>query len=261
MNKTNFHTHTLRCRHATGEDEEYVAAAVAHGFRTLGFSDHTPWPYPHELETDVRMDAAQLPGYVYSILSLKDRNRDKIELLVGLECEYFEEYMPWLREQVRTQALDYLIFGNHYAAPGAPYFGHHTVNREMMQQYVETSLRGMECRDFAYFAHPDLFMRAYPTFDALCEQASRAICERASRLGVVLEYNLSGFVIGAKHKKECYPHDEFWKIAADCGCTAIIGFDAHSPAALTRDADWSTAVAKLKKLGIKRIDRIEQARR
>ena len=41
----NYHTHTTRCLHARNTDEEYVRAALDSGFTTLGFSDHTPWPY------------------------------------------------------------------------------------------------------------------------------------------------------------------------------------------------------------------------
>lgn len=41
--KANYHTHTFRCKHADGEDKEYVEAAIKAGIKTLGFSDHCPW--------------------------------------------------------------------------------------------------------------------------------------------------------------------------------------------------------------------------
>ena len=41
----NYHTHTIRCNHASGTDREYVEAAIAAGFKTLGFSDHSPYYY------------------------------------------------------------------------------------------------------------------------------------------------------------------------------------------------------------------------
>ena len=40
MNKNNYHTHTTRCYHASGKDEEYVKAAIKAGIKELGFSDH-----------------------------------------------------------------------------------------------------------------------------------------------------------------------------------------------------------------------------
>ena len=45
MPKVNYHTHTARCMHAEGADRDYVESALAGGFTTLGFSDHTPWRY------------------------------------------------------------------------------------------------------------------------------------------------------------------------------------------------------------------------
>ena len=35
----NYHTHTTRCRHAAGSDEEYVRCAIDNGLQILGFSD------------------------------------------------------------------------------------------------------------------------------------------------------------------------------------------------------------------------------
>ena len=38
----NYHSHTSRCGHAVGTDEEYVKAAIAAGYQKMGFSDHAP---------------------------------------------------------------------------------------------------------------------------------------------------------------------------------------------------------------------------
>ena len=36
MLKRNYHTHTPRCEHAEGREEEYVRAAIGAGFAVLG---------------------------------------------------------------------------------------------------------------------------------------------------------------------------------------------------------------------------------
>ena len=61
--KTNYHTHTTRCMHATGDDEDYVLSAIKGGYRILGFSDHTPWKYRTDYVADMRMLPEELPGY------------------------------------------------------------------------------------------------------------------------------------------------------------------------------------------------------
>ena len=39
----NWHTHTARCKHASGTVGEYCAAAAAYGLADLGISDHVPF--------------------------------------------------------------------------------------------------------------------------------------------------------------------------------------------------------------------------
>lgn len=258
--KNNFHTHTYRCGHATGEDLDYVNSALRAGIAQLGFSDHSPWPYSGEYKPMVRMDLSQLDAYVYSVLSLRERYADQIDIRVGLECEYFEEFMPWLTEISEEKGL-YLIFGNHFPTSkmDAEYFGHSVKDPDHLDYYTETLLRGMEYPRFLYVAHPDLFMRAYPQFDRHCEEASRKICEKAAKLGLPLEFNIGGYQLGAdRGKAECYPHEGFWRIAADCGCSCIIGFDAHTNAALEREDNWKRALQTIQGLGLNRLESIDQ---
>ncbi len=257
--KTNFHTHTYRCGHAKGTDEEYVQSAIDARIEILGFSDHSPWPYKTEYRPNVRMDITRFDEYVYSMQSIKERYKDRIDIRIGLECEYFEEFMPWLTETLAEKGL-YTIFGNHFptSAPDAEYFGHSTKNAEHLDYYVETALRGMEYARFLYLAHPDLFMRAYPQFDEACAQASRKICEKAAKIGMPLEINLGGYEMSEEKHIDCYPHDAFWRIAADCGCTCIIGYDAHNPAVLARKDIWDRAMGTVKSLGLKRYESIDE---
>ena len=70
MIKANYHTHTARCGHAIGTDEEYVQAAIQAGLKTLGFSDHAAYPTPC---TGLRMNIEQIPDYYQSIRSLQEK--------------------------------------------------------------------------------------------------------------------------------------------------------------------------------------------
>ena len=47
MQKFNLHTHTFRCGHASGTDDQMVLSAIEAGFEQLGFSDHMPYPELH----------------------------------------------------------------------------------------------------------------------------------------------------------------------------------------------------------------------
>ena len=68
--RTNYHTHTTRCLHATGSDEEFVLSAIKGGYQELGFSDHTPWKYHTNYISGMRI-LSRLP-------SLAERSHSRI---------------------------------------------------------------------------------------------------------------------------------------------------------------------------------------
>ena len=99
----NYHTHTYRCHHASGDVEEYAAEALKGGAEILGMSDHTPLP---DRRWDwVRMAPEDLPGYIAAI----DAAREKfpmLKILKGLECEYDAPYGDYYRELRETYAYE-----------------------------------------------------------------------------------------------------------------------------------------------------------
>ena len=235
----NYHTHTWRCMHAQGTEEEYVRTAIAAGFKVLGFADHTPWPYESGYVSHMRMRLDQFQGYLDTVSDLRTRYAGQIRIPVGLECEAFPRYMGWLRD-IKAQHLDYLILGNHYdltdegahdvfSDAGGFYFGRST-EPEQIRRYGKRTLAGMETGLFDCVAHPDLFCHTYRRFDADCAAVSRDICQAAEALDLPLEYNLLGIQYHARMQEAGllgYPCPRFWEIAAQYKIKAIVGFDAH----------------------------------
>lgn len=88
MDKTNYHTHTKRCKHAIGEDREYIECAIKNGFKVLGFSDHCPFIY-NGYTSFMRMNPEDVEGYFYFLTNLKAEYKKEIEILIGFEEEYF----------------------------------------------------------------------------------------------------------------------------------------------------------------------------
>ena len=71
---TNYHTHTTRCGHAEGTEEEYILTALRCGYKVLGFSDHTPWAYATPgFVSRIRMLPSQLDDYVLTLRRLRRR--------------------------------------------------------------------------------------------------------------------------------------------------------------------------------------------
>jgi len=258
--RANYHTHTPRCFHASGTEEEYAQAAILHGYDVLGFTDHGPWPFEDGFRSGIRMTCAQLPEYIQAVRSVKKAHQNELQVLCGLELEQFPQYIPWLKDAIKEYQLDYLILGNHYDTheKGSVYFGS-CKTKEHVRRYAKMTIEGMETGLFLYVAHPDLFLSGYMEFDDVCEQASRALARASRDLNVPLEYNLLGIRKSTERPARGlgYPYERFWEIAAEEGCSAVIGIDAHHPWQLRDPELFDLAATHLKHLGIHRLETLD----
>lgn len=246
--KVNLHTHTARCGHASGADEEFVLAAIEAGFIRLGFADHTPFPYEDGYLNSSKMRIEELEGYIQSVLFLKEKYQDQIEILLGLECESVPRFFPYLKEISRN--MDYLLLGNHGDWSVGETYTATLKEPQQLEKYVQTAVEGMESGLFLYLAHPDLMLCSYPEFDDAAKDLSRQLCREANRLGMPLEYNLYG--LQKKVKPGClgYPYTPFWEIAAEENVVACVGVDAHRPENFLK-SDFLGAQNLLRSLGIR----------
>ena len=259
---TNYHSHTPRCMHATGSEEAYVLRAIDAGYAVLGFADHTPWPYKTDFVAGMRMRLNELDGYVRTVRALRSKYADRISIRLGLECEAFPEFYPWLREIREEKGIEYFLLGNHYDTNDelhGAYFGRCS-DAKQVRRYAETTVAGMESGLFAYLAHPDLFLEGYPRFDAEAERACRELCEAAKRLDMPLEYNLLGRQRAGRDRARGgygYTTREFWEIAAETGNRAIIGVDAHAPEQLDCERDYRAARKLLQGMGVEILETLD----
>lgn len=256
MKKYNYHTHTARCFHAKGEDEQYVLAAIEAGFEEIGFADHSPWDFDGYV-SHMRMHKDEFKGYCDSINHLKEKYKDKISVKLGLECEYFPKYMPWLKEKIEEYGIDYLILGHHFGTdePGHKYNGD-LKEKEDLEIYKNDILEALDTGLFSYVAHPDIFMRGYDLFDEKCEEISRAIIKKAIETDTPLEYNLLGFKHSVNDGKEGYPYPDFWALVSEYKPKAVVGIDAHSPESFFEEDVFRKGYENLAALGIEVTDKI-----
>ncbi|MDD2429295.1 MAG: histidinol-phosphatase [Eubacteriales bacterium] len=250
----NFHSHTLRCGHAVGTERQYVEAAIASDYTALGFSDHSPWPGIHSPR--MRMDLVQLPDYLRVVRELGNEYGGRIDIHVGLECEYYPALSGWLRETKQANNLEYLILGNHFELKeGGFYFGLSSIKSDVMR-YARTTLKGMETGLYDWVAHPDLYLRDYPEYDDTCRDAARQICRAAKALKMPLEYNLLGLraITEGRFIGLGYPHRAFWETAAEEGCHVIMSIDAHTPMHLGDTTYYDMGLENIRALGLTLIE-------
>lgn len=255
----NYHSHTTRCMHAVGTEEEYVLQALRSGYEVLGFTDHSAWPYVTDYVSNIRMRIDELDGYVDTVKALKEKYAGKIRVHLGMECEAFPRYYGWLKEIRDARGFDYFILGNHFDTTDEDngfYFGRSTCGRNAFR-YLETTVAGMETGMFVYLAHPDIFLHRYPMFDDDAKQVCRELCRAAKRLNMPMEYNLLGhkrLELSRERGFVGYTSPEFWEVAAEEGVQAIIGVDAHDPAHLDCRDLYEGVRARLTGMGLEVID-------
>ena len=250
--KYSYHTHTARCHHATGEDEEYVKAAIDAGIKVLGFSDHAPMPYPGGYVSYYKMTPDELYDYCASLLHLRDKYKNKIKILIGLETEYYPDLWDASLDLWRDYPIDYLILGQHFIhEEGADASIRPTADKEKVKIYVNNVIAGMNTGLITYVAHPDLINYVGDDGEFYISEMHRLIKE-SIRLGMPLEYNLLGMAGGRN-----YPNDIFWREVARLGAAAVIGCDSHSPDRVADKDELTRARAYLNDLGITIVDEVK----
>lgn len=221
----NYHTHTKRCGHAWGSEREYVEHAIEGGLKILGFSDHTPYPFPGNFKSGIRMEMEELEGYMDTVLSLKQEYRGEIEIHLGLEVEYYPAVFGKLLDAAKDYPIEYFLLAQHFLDneyDTGIYSGTPTDSEAILAKYFDQLTEAMETGAFTYLAHPDLIR--FTGDSHIYEQQARRFCRRAKALGLPLEINFLGLM---DHRH--YPRDDFWLIAGQEGCCAVFGADAHAP--------------------------------
>lgn len=248
----NYHAHTTRCHHATGEEREYIENGISNGIELFGFSDHTPQIFPEGYYSNFRMHPNEVEGYFDTILKLKAEYADKIEIKIGFEVEYYPEIFDKLMDYVAKYRPDYFVLGQHFI--DNEYDTHRpsgTVKDEAgFIKYVDQTIQAMSTGCFSIFAHPDLI--EYNENAEVYEREMTRLCEYAKEYDVPLEFNLLGY-----SEKRHYPNIEFWKIAAKIGNDVVLGCDAHSPDRVGKHSEIESAEKLLSGIGITPKDRIE----
>ena len=187
MKLVNYHTHTYRCGHASGTEEDYVLFAISSNIKTLGFSDHGPFK---DEDFGFRMNFDEFQNYLDTIESLKEKYSDKITIKSSVEIEYFKHKETYYEELLHSYNLDYLLLGQHMY-----------LNKFNKITYLETSTildyakslcDAMDSHLFKMVAHPDYFMQLPITFNHDCKIATEMIINSALKNDVILEFNANG---------------------------------------------------------------------
>lgn len=242
-----WHNHTCRCNHAHGTEREYIGEAIRRGVQVIGFSDHSPYLFDDGYNSSFRMKREEAEGYFNTLRALRDEYRDRIDIRLGVEIEYYPKYFTRTVSWLKDLGLEYMIMGQHMIGnePGAFPSGRGTDDPDMLKRYTDQVLEGISTGEYFYIAHPDMFR--FTGDPALYQAALNEICRAAKARGIPVEYNLLGLV-----DQRNYPCDALLEAVKETGCDLVLGCDAHAPERVADPDEISRAEAYLSQHGITR---------
>lgn len=221
--RVNYHTHTYRCGHARGTEEEYVKSAIAGGVEILGFAEHCTYLLHPEATTKPCLTKEMLPEYTKAVLDVKEAYKQDIQVHLGIEAEYFPDTFGELRSLLRDNGVEYLLLGQHFLdSPACQRTRNEIWDPAILEHYCDQVIEGMQTGAFTYVCHPDCIL--FLGDRKILKEQLRRICKEAKSCQMPLEINLLGI-----HKQKHYPCKEFFELLAEEGNTVIFGADAHQP--------------------------------
>jgi len=254
--KFDLHTHHTRCGHAEGEISDYIQSAIEAGLHAIGISDHSPYfGSPEEqAQPGIAMAKREFPNYVAEVLQLKEQYKSQIEVLLGVESDFFPEIAHHYAAEYSKYPFDYII-GSVHAVNGISIFNKNRWNNLSAAQkilekeaYYDLIRQSAQSGMFQILGHIDAMKGYYPSFSdipapAAIDEALRVIGE----CGLAIEINTSG------KTKDCggwYPADEILERALFHSVEVTFGSDAHKPGRIGED--WEHVRTRLKHIGFKK---------
>ena len=220
----NYHTHTYRCHHASDTPEEYILRAIDNGIKYMGFSDHIPFVFPNGHNSGYRIDPSEAADYMEEITLLREKYRDKIEIKIGFEMEYYPEYFDEMLSVAKQYNAEYLLLGQHFIFNGE-YDGIHPTVRpnediNSLEEFTSNIVDAIKSGVFTYVAHPDIFN--FTGDSNAYRQSIKRICQASKECNVPIEINFLGI-----RDRRHYPREKFWQTVGETDAPVTFGFDAH----------------------------------
>jgi len=240
--RVDIHNHTILCNHATGTTEEYIQKAIELKIDVFGFSEHAPMNFDEKY----RLQLKDKNFYENDVLSLKEKYKNDIEILLGYEVDYLKG--NYILPEVLKSKVDYLIGSIHFINDGwgfdNPEFIGEYKNKNIdtiWEDYFEAVLNMAKCKKFDIVGHLDLIK----VFKFLPKKDIKSIAKKAlmeiKNSGMVVEINSAGY---RKPIAEQYPSKQLLELCYELNIPITFSSDAHSVDQVGLNYDKATTLAK-----------------
>ena len=240
MQPFDLHIHTIFSDGAN-TPEDMIGAGIKLGLEKIGISDHSYTDF----DTTYGIKKDRIQEYKNRILSLKQKNAGKIEVLLGIEQDYYSN--------APTDGFDYLIGSVHYLFANGEYLPvdesaadtKNAINNHFggdpyafAAEYFRTLSNFAERDEIKIIGHFDILTKFNeqdktidtnnPRYVAAWQSAADALIKS----GKTFEINYRSMYRGLT--TETHPSNEIISYLIDRGATLIKSSDSHSTADLIK---------------------------
>lgn len=234
---TDLHTHT-NASHAVDTVQAMYASARDQGIQILGFSEHSPRPLGYDYPVEYRDRLTQcFPRYVEEVLALKN-NTDGIEVLLGMEMDWFSEEEAFIRQAASSYPFEYMLGSVHFLGKwpfdSMPKDWEQFDENKRYELYASyfacvSDMAASELFDIA--AHPDIIkIFSVDSFSRWIEKQDSLdivhdTLQSIKQAGMAIEVSSAGL------RKPCasiYPCPAIMRLAFDMDLPIAISSDAHA---------------------------------
>lgn len=252
---TDYHTHSHFSGDCDTPTENMIKKAISLGMTHLCFTEHLDLDYPVREGETLNFDL-NTPEYRKSFLTLKEKYKNEIHLLWGVELGLQNHIYPPLHKYVQENPFDFIIASSHLCGSGDPYYPDFFEGKkedDVYALYFSSILENVQnFSDYDVYGHLDYIVRYGPNKDArysyekyrdIYDPILKTIIEK----GKGIELNTGGIKYGLK---ELHPCTAVLKRYKELGGEIItVGSDAHKPENLLHH--FSRAKMVLEECGFK----------
>ena len=233
MNKLEYHSHTTYCD-GINTPADMAVSAYSKGYSVFGFSGHAPLD-----GTDYCMTPEGTSKYIEEVNNLKLQYHDRMEILLGIECDYYSKIDSSHFDYVIGSVHHLIVDGVNYSVDYKPEILADAINQaysgdpyKLVGDYFEHEGRLFDKVDADIIGHFDLitkFNEKHPIFDISdkrYQNAWKSALDELLRHNVPFEVNTGAVSRG--WRKDPYPSAEILKYIFEHGGNIIITSDCHS---------------------------------
>ena len=235
MRYKDLHTHTNFCDGKT-EPEAMVLSAIEKGIDTLGILAHS---YV-EFDKSCSIDPGREEEFIKEVNRLKEKYRDKIKLLAGIEKDYYTTSARSDYDYILGSVHYFMLDGEYYPIDQSPEDFVRLVKEHFdgdyyaaAEEYYRLEAEVATKTGADVIAHFDLitkfnqdgrlFDTKHPRYVKAWQRAADALLEEN------LPFEVNTGAISRGYRREPYPSDEILEYVKAHGGSLMLSSDAHAP--------------------------------